>query len=147
MNLKEFGIYFSKLRESKGYRSQRELAVKSGVSHSTINRIESGSHKVSPDNLKILAKHLNTDYRELMTKAGYLDNDNISEEVKKALEEGIISRDDIDAAEARIKDEVIVHLFEQYANKYNVDLSDPAFHEIISKIFEIISIAQKKKSD
>ncbi|MGG3278841.1 helix-turn-helix domain-containing protein [Paenibacillus solani] len=76
MNLKEFGVYFAKLREESGYRSQRELADVSGVSHSTINRIESGAHKVSPDNLKILASHLKgVDYYDLMRAVGYIGSD------------------------------------------------------------------------
>lgn len=74
MNLKEFGVYFARLREESGFRSQRELADVSGVSHSTINRIESGSHKVSPDNLKLLAPHLKgVDYYDLMKAIGYIE--------------------------------------------------------------------------
>ncbi|NOU82796.1 helix-turn-helix domain-containing protein [Paenibacillus sp. LMG 31459] len=73
MNLKEFGIYFAKLREQSGYRSQRELAFKSGISHSTVNRIESGKHKVTPENLKALAPYLkDVDSDELMRAVGYL---------------------------------------------------------------------------
>lgn len=150
MDLKEFGIYFSKLREQSGYRSQRDLAEKSGVSHSTINRIESGTHKVTPANLKILARYLkNVDYKDLMLKAGYLGNEDIPDHLQNAVDQGVISRDDIDAASsgARVKNEVIAQLFEQYAEKYNVDLTDPAFHEILAKVFEILSIAQKKNTD
>ncbi|MDU4696419.1 MAG: helix-turn-helix transcriptional regulator [Paenibacillus sp.] len=74
MNLKEFGIYFANLRERSGFKSQRELADISGVSHSTINRIEAGTHKVSPDNLKLLAPHLKgVDYYDLMKAIGYID--------------------------------------------------------------------------
>lgn len=76
MNLKEFGIYFAKLREQSGYRSQRELALKSGVSHSTVNRIEAGKHKVTPENLKTLAPYLkDVDADDLMRAMGYLDNE------------------------------------------------------------------------
>lgn len=75
MDIKEFGVYFAKLREESGYRSQRELADVSGVSHSTINRIESGLHKVSPDNLKILAGYLKgVDYYDLMVGIGYIES-------------------------------------------------------------------------
>lgn len=75
MNLKEFGVYFAKLREESGFKSQRELAEVSGVSHSTINRIESGSHKVSPDNLRLLAPHLKgVDYYDLMMAIGYIES-------------------------------------------------------------------------
>lgn len=69
-----FGLYFSKLREESGYRSQRELADKSGVSHSTINRIETGSHRPTPDTLKNLAPFINSvEYKDLMIRAGYID--------------------------------------------------------------------------
>lgn len=50
MNLKEFGRYLHELRIKSGYRSQRELADTSRVSHSTINRIEVGTHRASIDN-------------------------------------------------------------------------------------------------
>lgn len=76
MDLKEFGVYFAKLRMQSGYRSQRELAERSGVSHSTINRIESGKHKVTPENLKVLAPFLqNVEFSELMQAMGYIDSD------------------------------------------------------------------------
>ncbi|CAH1202924.1 hypothetical protein PAECIP111891_02146 [Paenibacillus allorhizoplanae] len=73
MDLKEFAIYFSSIREQSGFRSQRELADKSGVSHSTINRIESGAHKASPETLQILAKHLkDVTYPDLLEKLNYI---------------------------------------------------------------------------
>jgi transcriptional regulator with XRE-family HTH domain len=75
MEMKEFGIYFSEIRKKSGFRSQRELADKTGVSHSTINRLEGGTHKVSPDTLKILSNHLNVSYEILMMKSGYIDED------------------------------------------------------------------------
>jgi transcriptional regulator with XRE-family HTH domain len=84
MDLREFGLYFAKLREESGFRSQRELADKSGVSHSTINRIEAGKHKVSTENLKILSKYLKgVDYEDLMSAAGYLDSATEAEESPK----------------------------------------------------------------
>lgn len=74
MNLKEFGIFFAELREKSGYRSQRELAEKSGVSHSTINRLEAGTNKTSIETLKSLAPYLRgIEYNELIKKAGYLE--------------------------------------------------------------------------
>jgi transcriptional regulator with XRE-family HTH domain len=73
VDLKEFGVYFAALREKSGYRSQRELADKSNISHSTINRIESGSHKASPETLNTLAEHLKgISYQELLVKVGYI---------------------------------------------------------------------------
>lgn len=88
MDLKEFGIYFAGLRERSGYRSQRELADKSGVSHSTINRIESGTHKASPETLKSLSMFLfNVDYNDLLKAAGYLDNQSKDNNDKNGKEE------------------------------------------------------------
>jgi transcriptional regulator with XRE-family HTH domain len=75
MNLKEFGIYFAKMREKSGYRSQRELADKSGISHSTINRIEAGTHKASVETLKAVAPYLKgVTLEELLKAAGYLED-------------------------------------------------------------------------
>jgi transcriptional regulator with XRE-family HTH domain len=74
LNPKEFGLQFSRIRESSGFRSQRELADVSGVSHSTINRIESGSHKTHPEIFKKLAPYLKgVTYEGLMEMAGYLE--------------------------------------------------------------------------
>ncbi|MEW9702864.1 helix-turn-helix domain-containing protein [Paenibacillus sp. SI8] len=73
MNIVEFGLYFAELREKSGFKSQRQLAIASGVSNGTIARIESGTQKVSPETLKVLAPHLkDVDYDELMIKTGYI---------------------------------------------------------------------------
>ncbi|WP_254475889.1 helix-turn-helix domain-containing protein [Brevibacillus sp. HB1.4B] len=75
MNLKEFGVFFARIREKSGYRSQRELADVSGVSHSTINRIEAGTHKTKHETLKVLAAYLKgVTYEELLEKAGILED-------------------------------------------------------------------------
>jgi transcriptional regulator with XRE-family HTH domain len=74
MELKEFGLYIAELRENSGFKSQRQLADKSGVSNGTIARIEGGTQKASPTTLKKLALHLKgVDYSDLMESAGYLD--------------------------------------------------------------------------
>jgi len=69
---KPFNIWFADLREKAGYRSQRQLALESGVANSTIARIESGEQSPSPETLKKLAPYLKTDYEILMVAAGYL---------------------------------------------------------------------------
>ncbi|WP_232313245.1 helix-turn-helix domain-containing protein [Paenibacillus sp. P22] len=75
MDLKTFGIFFSRAREESGFKSQRELADKSGVSHSTINRIEAGTHRASPDTLRQLADFLrNVTYEEMLQRLGYTDH-------------------------------------------------------------------------
>lgn len=77
MDLKEFGLYFAKLREESGFKSQRQLAEKSGVSNGTIARIEGGTQEPTPSTLKRLAIHLkDVDYEDLMKAAGYIEEDN-----------------------------------------------------------------------
>ena len=71
--LKKFGLWLSKRRESCGYASQRQLDLKSGVSPATISRIESGIQKAEPDTLARLAPYLSISHEELMAIAGYID--------------------------------------------------------------------------
>ncbi|HJV46599.1 MAG TPA: helix-turn-helix transcriptional regulator [Bacillota bacterium] len=71
--LVEFGLFFAKLREASGFRTKSELADASKVAISTISRIESGTNKVQPNTLKVLAPFLKgISYDELMKKAGYI---------------------------------------------------------------------------
>lgn len=72
---KEFGIWFAELREKSGFESQRQLALKSGVSPTTISRIESGIQKAEPKTLQKLALYLKISFEGLMQKAGYLPED------------------------------------------------------------------------
>lgn len=86
-HLKEFGIWFSKLRLDSGYKSQRQLALDSDVSPTTLSRIESGIQKAEPDTLAKLAPYLKSSFEELMTKAGYpvrIDESNLKEPKKPA---------------------------------------------------------------
>lgn len=69
-----FGDYLRELRIREGYKTQKNLAEVSGVSQTTLSRIEAGTQKPQPDTLKVLAQHLNTvTYEELMNKAGYFN--------------------------------------------------------------------------
>lgn len=82
MELKEFGLYFSKLREESGYDSQRQLSQTSGVSNGTIARIESGTQKVSPETLKKLAPFLKEiTYEGLLKAIGYIEEDSTQNQV------------------------------------------------------------------
>jgi len=55
--------------------SQRQLAEVSGISNTEVSRIESGDRQnPSPAILKSMATYLGTTYEDLMTKAGYLEN-------------------------------------------------------------------------
>lgn len=69
-----FGKFLKQLRIYHGYRTQKQLADKSGISQTTLSRIEAGLQKPFPDTLKILAQYLPSHtYGELMAKAGYFD--------------------------------------------------------------------------
>jgi repressor LexA len=70
--LEEIGLWFIKLREMSGYKSQRQLADASSVSNTTISRIESGRQKAKPITLEKLTPYLNCSFEELMVKFGYL---------------------------------------------------------------------------
>lgn len=72
--LKEFGLWFSKIREMSGYKSQRQLSLISSVSNTTISRIESGDQKANPGTLEKLAPYLNCSFEDLMVKSGYIPN-------------------------------------------------------------------------
>ncbi|HYE69547.1 MAG TPA: helix-turn-helix domain-containing protein, partial [Anaerovoracaceae bacterium] len=88
MNLREFGIYFAKIREESGFDSQRQLADISGVSHSTINRLEAGTHKTSIEKLQVLARFLKgVNANELIERAGYLDQNSLSSRLHKAADD------------------------------------------------------------
>lgn len=54
-------------REQKGY-SIRELSKRSGISKSTINRIENGKVSPSVDTLEILANALECDFFDMLEK-------------------------------------------------------------------------------
>jgi transcriptional regulator with XRE-family HTH domain len=67
-----FGEYIKDLRVYSGL-SQRELAIKSGISNAEISRIEKSlRRRPSPLVLNALAPHLKVSYEELMHKAGYI---------------------------------------------------------------------------
>lgn len=67
-----FGEYIKSLRNENNL-SQRDLALKSGVSNAEISRIETGERqKTSPTVLKAFAPHLGRSYEELMQQAGYI---------------------------------------------------------------------------
>lgn len=70
--LKKFGLWFSKMREESGYKSQRQLSLHSGVSNTTISRMESGEQKANPQTLEKLAPYLNCTFEDLMMQSGYI---------------------------------------------------------------------------
>lgn len=74
MSDNNFGRFLKELRIRCGFKTQKQLADISGVSQTTLSRIEAGSQKPMPETLKTLAPHLRPyTYGELMDKAGYFD--------------------------------------------------------------------------
>lgn len=74
VNREKLAKIIIELRKKKGY-SQRKLAMISGVSNSTISRIESATSDADPETLKKLAPYLEIPYETLMQAAGYIDID------------------------------------------------------------------------
>lgn len=65
----DFGDYFRRLRRSRGYRSQKELAEKTGFSQASISRIENGEQIPTVESLKIYAEIFQVPLSELLKKA------------------------------------------------------------------------------
>lgn len=75
-----FGDFIKHHRIASGYKSQRKLAEKTGISPATISRIESEIQKPEMETLKVLAPYLeSTSLVELMVKCGYWNEDELLE--------------------------------------------------------------------
>lgn len=71
-----YGEFIATHRERSGFKSQRQLAYRSGISPATISRIESEIQKPEYETLKTLAKHLSsTTFDQLLTACGYEDEE------------------------------------------------------------------------
>lgn len=71
-----FGTLIQELRLKAGYESLGELSRVSGVTSSTLSRIENNKQNPTPATLKKLAPHLKVKYEDLMSAAGYLPESN-----------------------------------------------------------------------
>jgi transcriptional regulator with XRE-family HTH domain len=70
------------LRIKHGFKSQRQLALKSNISSATLSRIESGLQNPNPETLMALSECLpSTTYQELMHLAGYPTNGESQDEI------------------------------------------------------------------
>lgn len=79
-----YGEFIAKHRILSGFRSQRQLAEKTGISSATISRIEAEVQKPLPETLQVLAKHLHsTSLVELMVVCGYWDADELLEPIDR----------------------------------------------------------------
>lgn len=74
-----FGDFFRRLRRAKGFKSQKELANKSGISQTTISRIEDGSQIPKPETISALAKTLEVPAHDLLVISGQLGDEDILE--------------------------------------------------------------------
>lgn len=73
MKKQSIGEYLSVLRIKNGFKSQRELAKKSGISSATISRLEGNIQFPNPETLKKLSVHFtDVTYEELLERAGYI---------------------------------------------------------------------------
>jgi transcriptional regulator with XRE-family HTH domain len=91
------GDYIKTLRNAKKY-SQRKLGYLSKVSNATINRIERGITRPTPETLKKLAGPLGAPYEELLYMTGYLNLDASLinfDSVKKIIEKRGMSFDEL----------------------------------------------------
>lgn len=86
------------LRHLRGNRSLRDVAERTGISHTYIRDIENGYRrgtnkpiKPSPETLKKLAETYNASYVELMVMAGYWDEEELLEPMQKPIGKELIS--------------------------------------------------------
>lgn len=71
-----YGEFVKKHRIASGYKKQKELAEKTGISAATISRIENEIQLPEVRTLKELANVLHTTtYNELLSVCGYSDNE------------------------------------------------------------------------
>lgn len=89
-----FGAYLKSLRESNAL-TLSELAALSGISGSQISRIENGARGIpKPATLRKLAAALKVPYEELMERAGYLaEQDRSQEQPGEAIPEWATPKD------------------------------------------------------
>lgn len=67
-----FGKFLRNTRIKAGYKTQKQLSDVSGVSQTTLSRIEAGTQKPLPETLKALSPYLRPfTYGELLDRAGY----------------------------------------------------------------------------
>jgi transcriptional regulator with XRE-family HTH domain len=79
--LEGYGEFIKKHRLLSGFKSQRLLADKTGISHATISRIEHEIQKPEVKTLQILASVLeSTNFMELMLVCGYWTEEDLLED-------------------------------------------------------------------
>lgn len=120
---KEYGRFIKNHRMLSGFKSQRQLAEASGVSPTTISRIEKEEQKPSVDTLKELAPHLkSTSIVELMVVCGYWEDDELLEPIEYPVGKELVGEyinnikgDSVDIQKTPSEEEVFIK---------NIDLSN-----------------------
>lgn len=78
---KGYGEFIKRHRISSGFKSQNKLSIESGISQTTLSRIEGEIQVPEARTLQTLAPFLKTtSYVELMVVCGYWDEDDLLEE-------------------------------------------------------------------
>lgn len=78
-----FGDFFRRLRRAKGFKSQKSIAEVSGVSQTTISRIEDGTQIPTYDTLDLLSKPLRVYTSDLLFLSGQWKEEDLLEPVDK----------------------------------------------------------------
>lgn len=78
-----FGDFFRRLRRAKGFKSQKSLAESSGVSQTTISRIEDGTQIPTYDTLDLLSYPLRVFTSDLLFLSGQWKEKDLLEPVDK----------------------------------------------------------------
>jgi len=126
VDAKQFGVFLGKARERSGYKSQRALAIRAGISPATLSRIEAGAQKPTPETLKSISRFLrDVTYEELLEKAGVLDESSPSEKKDKP--------QDLTDQDLRFLEEL-----KKYPVFFNDLASDPTKIKKVIKMWEFI---------
>lgn len=135
-----FGAYLKANRINAGFKTQKHLSEASGISQTTLSRVEAGSQQPQPETLLLLARYLKSvTYGELMEKAGYLAG--LSDE-ERELVEGYYDEQQFGKVENDAQ--TTIRLLEEEARKFGMEPSDPLFLEMLKNAFDILRLAKGK---
>lgn len=130
-----FGTYLKDVRRSDGFKTQKQLSEVSGISQTTLSRIEGGAQKPRPETLLLLSKSLKSvTYGELMEKAEYLEglSDEENESIEGYYDEQKVENDAHPA----------IRFLEKEALKLGMTSDDPLFMEKLKHAFDLLQLAR-----
>lgn len=149
----ELGKY---LKELRGKHSLRDIAERTGLSHTYIGDIEKGKRRasdkkiqVSPDTLKKLAKAYGHSFNDLMEKAGYIDFTETVYDVNEPNYEDVIEGYPTEVKEnspSYIEKEYvdIARELKKLTDELDMDLRDPETLDTIKGALDLIKRAKGK---